>query len=100
MDALYVLYRETRQGQKAAEMLERMLAQPALEGRAAQGQAGVVRARRDRAATSCKDVDGAVEAFNAALDLDHRFIEAFSAHRGAAGRRRSSGSRWRRTTRG
>jgi tetratricopeptide (TPR) repeat protein len=78
MDALYVLYRQTRQGQKAAEILERMLAQPEL-------QQDPQRAKRVYFALGeiCRDelneVDRSVAAFNSALDLDHRFVEAFSA---------------------
>ena len=47
MDALYVLYRETRQPGKAAEILETMLGQPRAAGRRSARQAGVVRARRE-----------------------------------------------------
>ncbi|MFZ5470742.1 MAG: tetratricopeptide repeat protein [Myxococcota bacterium] len=78
MDALYVLYRETKQGVKAAEVLEKMLAQPSL-------QADPQRAKRvyfalgEMCRDELKEVDRAVVAFNAALDADFRFIEAFSA---------------------
>ncbi|MBJ6762133.1 tetratricopeptide repeat protein [Myxococcaceae bacterium JPH2] len=78
MDALYVLLRETRQGQKAADVLTRMLALPALSSephKAKRVWFALGEIRRDE----LKDVEGATQAFNAALDLDHRFVEAFSA---------------------
>jgi golgin subfamily B member 1 len=78
MDALYVLLRETRQGQKAAEVLERMLTLPALAAephKAKRVWFALGEIRRDE----LRDVEGATQAFNQALDLDHRFVEAFSA---------------------
>ncbi|OJH38275.1 tetratricopeptide repeat protein [Cystobacter ferrugineus] len=78
LDALYVLLRETRQGQKAADMLERMLRLPALSSepnKAKRVWFALGELRRDE----LRDVDGAAQAFNTALDLDHRFVEAFSA---------------------
>ncbi|MBM7117671.1 tetratricopeptide repeat protein [Archangium primigenium] len=78
LDALYVLLRETRQSQKAADMLQRMLRLPALASepnKARRVWFALGELRRDE----LRDVDGAAEAFNTALDLDHRFIEAFSA---------------------
>ena len=78
MDALYVLYRETRQGPRAAEILERMLAQAELKQdpqRAKRVCFALGEIRRDE----LNEVESAVAAFNAALDLDHRFVEAFSA---------------------
>jgi tetratricopeptide (TPR) repeat protein len=78
MDALYVLLRETRQGQKAADVLAKMLAQPVLAAEPQKAKRvwfALGEIRRDE----LRDVDGAVQAFNSALDLDHRFIEAFSA---------------------
>ncbi len=78
LDALYVLLRETRQGQKAADMLERMLRLPALTAepnKAKRVWFALGEMRRDQ----LRDVEGAAVAFNTALDLDHRFIEAFSA---------------------
>lgn len=78
LDALYVLYRETKQGAKAAEVLESMLAQPALK--AEPGKAKRVHfALGEIARDELMEVDRAVACFNAALDLDYRFIEAFSA---------------------
>ncbi len=78
MDALYVLYRETRQGPKAAEILERMLKQASLQKQPAKAKR-VYFALGEIARDELKEVDRAVHAFNAALDMDHRFIEAFSA---------------------
>ena len=78
LDALYVLLRETRQGQKAADMLDRMLKLPALAAepnKAKRVWFALGELRRDE----LRDVDGAAVAFNTALDLDHRFVEAFSA---------------------
>lgn len=90
MDALYVLYRETKQGAKAAEMLEKMLAVPSL-------QEDVQRAKRVWFALGeinrdeLGDIDKATQCFNRALDLDWRFIEAFSALEAMLGRNK----RWR-----
>ncbi len=77
MDGLYVLYRETRQGQKAAEVLEKMLGEPEL--RASSKLKRVWYALGEICRDELKELDRAVMAFNAALDADHRFIEAFSA---------------------
>ncbi len=78
LDALYVLYRETRQGPRAAEILERMLAQAELKQdpqRAKRVWFALGEIRRD----ALNEVERSVAAFNSALDLDHRFVEAFSA---------------------
>jgi tetratricopeptide (TPR) repeat protein len=78
MDSLYVLYRETKQGQKAAEMLEKILAQPDVRKdpeRAKRVYFALGEISRDELG----DPEGAVDAFNSALDLDHRFLEAFSS---------------------
>ncbi|PTL82541.1 tetratricopeptide repeat protein [Vitiosangium sp. GDMCC 1.1324] len=78
LDALYVLLRETRQGQKAADMLERMLRLPALTSepnKAKRVWFALGELRRDE----LRDVEGSAVAFNTALDLDHRFVEAFSS---------------------
>jgi tetratricopeptide (TPR) repeat protein len=78
LDALYVLYRETRQAPKAAETLEKMLAVPEL-------QSDTTRLKRvwfalgEIARDELNDLDKAEAAFNAALDADWHFIEAFSA---------------------
>src|SRR5262249_13529967 len=78
MDALYVLYRETKQGQKAAEMLEKMLAHAELS-RDPERAKRVYYALGEIMRDEIKDMDRAIGAFNAALDLDPRFIESFSA---------------------
>ncbi|HZA52288.1 MAG TPA: tetratricopeptide repeat protein, partial [Myxococcaceae bacterium] len=77
MDALYVLLRETRQAQKAVEVLEKMLAEPGLKKTPKLKQ--VWFALGEIARDELKDFDRALEAFNAALDADPRFVEAFSA---------------------
>ncbi|MDY7229820.1 tetratricopeptide repeat protein [Hyalangium rubrum] len=78
MDSLYVLLRETRQGQKAADVLQRMLKLPALTAEPHKAKR-VWFALGEIRRGELKDVEGAAEAFNAALDLDHRFVEAFGA---------------------
>jgi len=78
MDALYMLYRETSQAQKAAEILERMLASAELR-QEPQKAKRVHFALGEIARDDLNEPDRAVAAFNAALDLDHRFVEAFSA---------------------
>ncbi|MCY1021687.1 tetratricopeptide repeat protein [Pyxidicoccus sp. MSG2] len=78
MDQLYVLLRETRQGQKAADVLARMLSLNSLAiepHKAKRVWFALGELRRD----DLKDIEGATQAFNAALDLDPRFVEAFSA---------------------
>jgi tetratricopeptide (TPR) repeat protein len=78
MDSLYVLYRETRQGPKAGELLERMLQIPQL-GKEPQKKKRVFFALGEICRDELKEYDRALQAFNAALDTDYRFIEAFSA---------------------
>jgi tetratricopeptide (TPR) repeat protein len=78
MDALYVLYRETQQPQLAAEVLDRMLAEPALSQDAARAKR-VWFALGELCRDALRDAPRAAAAFNAALDLDFRFVEAFSA---------------------
>jgi golgin subfamily B member 1 len=85
MDALYVLYRETKQGAKAAEMLQRMLQTDALKSDPQKGKR-VWFALGEIARDELGDLDKALNAFNAALDLDWRFIEAFSALEAMLGR--------------
>jgi tetratricopeptide (TPR) repeat protein len=78
LEALLSLYRATRQGARAVEVLERLLMQPAV-------RADGARMRRTYLSLGevlrddVKDVEAAASAFNAALDLDHRFVEAFGA---------------------
>ncbi|HEX9507419.1 MAG TPA: tetratricopeptide repeat protein, partial [Myxococcales bacterium] len=78
MDGLYVLYRETRQGLKAAEMLEKMLARPELRQDNEKTKL-VYFALGEIARDELREIDRAVAAFNSALDLDPRFLSAFSA---------------------
>lgn len=85
MDALYVLYRETKQGAKAAEMLERMLQVDALKADPQKAKR-VWFALGEIARDELMDLEKATASFNAALDLDWRFIEAFSALEAMLGR--------------
>jgi len=78
MDSLYVLYRQTRQGPKAAEMLEKMLAQPELR-KDVQKAKLVHFALGEIYRDEVKETDRAVAAFNDALDLDPKFLNAFSS---------------------
>jgi len=78
MDALYVLYRETKQGPKAAEMLEKMLEVPGLRQDAQKAKL-VHFALGEIYRDDLKEIDRAVAAFNEALDLDPKFVDAFSA---------------------
>ncbi len=78
MDALYMLYRETKQGAKAADMLEKMLGAADLQKDTAKSKR-VWFALGEICRDELGDLDRAVGAFNKALDLDWRFIEAFSA---------------------
>jgi tetratricopeptide (TPR) repeat protein len=90
LDALYVLYRETKQGARAAEMLEKMLALPALLKDATRAKR-VWFALGELSRDELGDVDKATQCFNQALDVDWRFLEAFSAIEGLLG----AGKRWR-----
>jgi tetratricopeptide (TPR) repeat protein len=78
MDALYMLYRQTSQPQKAVEVLERMLTEEELKSDAQRAKR-VWFALGELVRDSLKDSVRATEAFNAALDHDPRFVEAFSA---------------------
>jgi tetratricopeptide (TPR) repeat protein len=78
LEKLLGLYRETRQSQKAVEVLEKLLALPAVlgdPGRARRLYFSLGEIYRDES----KDVGKAADAFNRALDVDFRFIQAFSA---------------------
>ncbi len=78
LDALFVLYHETKQGQKAAEVLQKMLVQPELKEQPQKAKR-VYFALGELMRDELKEVEPAVAAFNSALDLDYRFVEAFSA---------------------
>lgn len=78
LDALYGMYRETKQGKLAAEILEKMLAQPDLAKQPAKAKR-VYFALGEISRDETRDLQRAMDSFNAALDLDPRFLEAFSA---------------------
>jgi tetratricopeptide (TPR) repeat protein len=90
LDALYVLYRETKQGARAAEMLEKMLALPALQQDATRSKR-VWFALGELNRDELGDVDKATACFNQALDVDWRFVEAFTAIEAMLG----AGKKWR-----
>jgi tetratricopeptide (TPR) repeat protein len=78
LDQLLALYRDTHQGQKAVDALSRILEQPTVQADASARKKGYFtlgEIYRDE----LKDDDKAVEAFNACLDVDPRFVNAFSA---------------------
>jgi tetratricopeptide (TPR) repeat protein len=78
MDALYPLYRQTRQGHKAAEILERMLEQPQVTSKKEIARK-VWFTLGEIARDELRELDRAITAFNASLDVDPTFIDAFSA---------------------
>ncbi|MDR0967037.1 MAG: gliding motility protein [Myxococcales bacterium] len=78
LDLLLVLYIETRQSDRAVETLERLIAliDPAqAPTRACRFYCALGEVCRD----ALKDIERAAEAFNAALDIDYRFVQAFAA---------------------
>jgi tetratricopeptide (TPR) repeat protein len=78
MEALLSLYRETKQGQKAMEILERMLEQPLVKDdptRERDLRVALAEVYRDEV----RDVPRAIEEFNRALDLDPGHVQAFAA---------------------
>ena len=77
-EALLGLYRETRQGQKAADVLGQILARSEVQAdavRAAKLQFALGETLRD----DVKDEAAALAAFERALDLNPRLVAAFSA---------------------
>ncbi|MBM4378105.1 MAG: tetratricopeptide repeat protein, partial [Deltaproteobacteria bacterium] len=78
LESLLSLFRATRQGARAVEVLERLLVQPAVRADAARMKRTYL-ALGEVLRDDVKDLEGALRAFNAALDLDHRFVEAFAA---------------------
>lgn len=77
-EALLGLYRETRQGQKAADVLGQVLARSEVQAdgvRAARLQLALGETLRDEV----KDENAAIGAFERALDLNPRLVAAFSA---------------------
>jgi tetratricopeptide (TPR) repeat protein len=76
-EALLGLYRDTRQQQKAADALARMLQQPAIRKdpqRAARLHHALATALRE----DLHDDDGAVRELDAALDADPKLVQAFA----------------------
>lgn len=77
-EALLALYRETRQGQKAADVLRQVLERPEVQAdppRAAQLQLLLAEILREEV----KDEEGALAALERALDLNPRLPQAFAA---------------------
>ncbi len=75
LDRLYVAYRTSHQGARAAEVLQTLLRAPALQGdptRQKAVQVSLAETYRDE----LRDLDRAAAAYNAALDLDWRFVAA------------------------
>ncbi len=78
LDALYMAYRETKQGAKAAEVLERLLRLPAVMRDPPKAKR-VLFALGEISRDDLKDTERAARAFNSALDVDPRFVDAFAA---------------------
>ncbi len=78
LEALYGLYRETRQSQRAAETLEKLLALPAVAGDPARAKK-LLFTLGEILRDELKEVGPAANAFNRALDVDYRFLQAFAA---------------------
>jgi golgin subfamily B member 1 len=85
MDNLYVLYSESKQGARAAEMLERMLGQEVVKNDAQRAKR-VWFALGEISRDQLNDIDKALMCFNQALDAEWKFIEAFSAIEAMLGR--------------
>ena len=78
LDQLLALYRDTHQGSKAVEMLERVLDHQDVSADSSSRKRGyytLAEIYRDE----MKDDDKAIEAFNKCLDVDPKFVNAFSA---------------------
>ncbi len=90
LDLLLVLYIETRQSNRAVEILEQLIAllDPAQEpARACKFYCALGEVCRD----GLKDIARAAAAFNAALDIDYRFVQAFAALEAMLGEARQWG---------
>jgi tetratricopeptide (TPR) repeat protein len=77
-EALLGLYRETRQGQKAADVLAQIVERPEVQadaGRAAKLHAALAEILRDEV----KDDDAALAEWERALDKNPRLVQAFAA---------------------
>ncbi len=88
LEALLALYLETKQSQKAVEVLERLIAAPAVRDDARalkQFHFKLAQVYRDEV----KDDGRAMEHFNLALDADPTFIDAFAALEGMLTERRA-----------
>ncbi len=88
LEPLLDLYRETKQGQKAVEVLEALLALPATRSdpkALRQRHYELAQLLRDE----IKDEGRAVAELNAALDADPMFVEAFAALEGLLTERRA-----------
>ncbi len=75
LDKLYVAYRSSHQGARAAETLQNLLKAPEVKAdvnRLKAVQVSLAETFRDE----LRDVERAAAAYNAALDLDWRFVEA------------------------
>lgn len=86
-EALLSLYRETRQANKAVETGERMLALPEVKSDVAKARK-LWMALGEVCRDELKDIPRAADAFNKALDLDFRFIQAFSSLEAMLGQNR------------
>ncbi|MHB1846452.1 MAG: tetratricopeptide repeat protein [Deltaproteobacteria bacterium] len=88
LESLLAVYRETKQGQKAVEVLEKLLSLAA-----ARGDPRVARDLHFALATilrdEIKDDERAIAELNAALDADPTFVEAFAAIEGLLTERRA-----------
>ncbi|HUL60985.1 MAG TPA: tetratricopeptide repeat protein [Anaeromyxobacteraceae bacterium] len=88
-EALLGLYRETRQGQKAADVLGQILARPEVQAdtaRSAQLHLALGEVLRDEV----KDEAGAAAEFERALDANPRLVKAFAAEEEIL----TNGKRW------
>lgn len=78
LESLLVLYRETQQSAKAVEVLDKLLALPAIlddRAKARRYHQTLAEIHRD----DLKDLEQAVAHFNAALDVDYTAVQAFAA---------------------
>ncbi|MGZ6098084.1 MAG: tetratricopeptide repeat protein, partial [Myxococcaceae bacterium] len=88
-EALLGLYRETRQGQKAADVLGMLLSRPEVQADAARA-AKLHFALGEILKDEIKDEDAALAEFEKALDGNPRLVQAFSAIEGAL----TAGKKW------
>ncbi len=81
LDDLLALYRQTKQGQKAIEVLQRMLEHPEIQADA-QGRRDMHYQLAILLRDDVKDFEQAIVHFNFALDADPAFVDAFAAIEG------------------